>query len=236
MTEDDNSTISSLSKVLSDLDGLSEEDRAVALQHLLESGSQFQDSSDARSPRRNTPAHSCQSCEKLFIKNEVKERNKSVRLEHGQWLHETEPANYYSGRLVLSKEALAQGLTRGCLLMRWVLAILTRRLVKLKSDMEERNIFRVKLHPQSEMGSSAEDLRYLSAQAGITVSVSGEESSDKATLSLYYELEPVLADQLWEASQVPSGVRESYKGFVAKYSTSAEASLRVFTDQGELSP
>ena len=236
MAEDAKLPASNLSKVLSDLDSLSKEDRAVALQHLLESGSQVQDSSDGRPSPRKTAAHSCQSCEKLLINNEVKQRSKRPRLDNHDWIWETEPANYYSGRLVLSKEALTQGLARGCILMRWVLAILTRRLVKLKSDMEEQNIFQVKLHPQTEIGTSAEDLRYLSAQAGITVSVSGEESSDKATLSLYYELEPVLADQLWEASHALTGGKESYKGFVAKYSKSAQASLRVFTDQGKSFP
>ncbi|KAF2177850.1 hypothetical protein K469DRAFT_349439 [Zopfia rhizophila CBS 207.26] len=211
---------SGLVAVLSSFNNLAEQEKIAAIQYILQDADRQRPSTSTSSTRHSASSgdsHTCSHCKGLTVINEGQAFVRGTR--------------QHFASLYFSKEKLVQGLVNKCLLVEWIFRLLSRGLMKLKSDISDKNIHIPKARPNDSLGSVADDLDYLSTQTGVAVQAIVNQGSGR--LLITYDVEPFLLDQLWDASHdVDQFV--NYQQFIGKYAGHVTAyPFQVFTTHGE---
>lgn len=184
----------SLAQLTTIFKALPQDEQAAALQQLHES----------RQLRQTTTVssltHSCSLCEgfslvpfdpdrKQDVASQISFREEYYR-QHGKYVYTSQWRSF-------TKEALAQGFSRQCLLFQWIFSLLNRSLTAFKAEVGHKGSM-----PQREDdGHPISDLDFLDSSKGLDVRIQIWTGSDRGFLMIRYEPEPYILDNLWMNSQ-----------------------------------
>lgn len=211
-------------------DSLPEQDKAEALNHILttqKKPTEKENESVATTPGfRSSEAHSCHVCKQLRI--EQTPPNSATDTE--DYRAPFQP-RYRSNQISMTKELLAQGLTRKCLLVSWVFDFLAQSLTKLKNDVAQKGVLPAISAPQDRLGEYIDDLEYISAE-GVKVTLFIPYGYDgKAALKFFYEPSDYILDKLWDALDQRNGTA-SYLNFTQGFIGSMSVDVHISTTSG----
>ncbi|KAF2793742.1 HET-domain-containing protein [Melanomma pulvis-pyrius CBS 109.77] len=223
---------SDLATFLSSFDKLPAETKAIALRCILNEEKISDDSSTTSTidlPPSDRNVHSCHICEKLVVKHQLIQRGFRRGIEREISSHE--------GSIHFSKEALTQGLVRGCVLVQWAFALIHRGLESFKAEILQKCLSTVTTHVPNGFGTAIEDLDYLSTESGVTVNLNmsnvfGHDQERQARLGTKYDAAPFLVDRLWAASG-DSRHNKTYEEFERNWSARNSTLLWVSTTQDD---
>lgn len=219
-------TSAELATCLASFKNLSKEDRSKALQYILQDSSQSASNpstpSTIQGEALEISSHTCKTCQKLIIRD--------VKLVHAR---DEGTFNEHIGSIQVSKAEVVQALDRRCVLAQWVLAVLNRELIGLKSNLDQKGIRRTTSRPTKSLESAASDLDYLSPGEDINVTVKLHPGDDAAALCLDYELDPLIMDKFWALASNMERVDNDYIKFASRYVPRTSNSFRIFTTQGK---
>lgn len=226
MDEPSDTTSGSLASVLASFDSLPDEEKTIAVRHILHKSGNTKSTSEDTSTGQEIPlipvSHSCLSCHKLVI-----HEGRTETLD-GRQVSATA-----SGDMWFSKDTLLQALLRGCVLADWVLALLSQDLIEFKSDLDTSGVRSTRKRNTDGIGSAIDDADYVSTQTGIQITVSVGYDGERAFIALHYELDPLLVDKLWTATQDKQKYNHNYRVFVESYAPKSHASFRLSTTNGK---
>ncbi|KAH8724539.1 hypothetical protein GQ44DRAFT_251380 [Phaeosphaeriaceae sp. PMI808] len=198
-----------LEAFLSTFEGLSVDDQATALQHMVRKGrgsSSIYKSNTIVDFSISANAHTCHICRRLEITY--------TRSDDGL-------TQYHSTKLTLTKETLQQGLIQKCILIEWVVILLGRGLHDLKSDITTRGTLMPRFETQKDF---SDDLQYITSQ-GVFLDCYGNDD-DEITFQLTFDVDPFLIDKLWlNAYDLHKG--RTFDAFERAYIGKVEDQLRI---------